>query len=159
VQESHTTHGRVRGILLQLRGCQYWEILLSLGDIQGGCAPPAPPASSSLPSASCACNLIIAICWIGIERYMKQHRASPAGKHIHHHRSPQQIGTMAEQVPHAITNHMTTVQLAAVLGPPQHRRMHLLQCLQLCCGLLNCARPPPVVHGPHQSKAAKGFRR
>jgi hypothetical protein len=57
-----------------------------------------------------------------------------------HHRSPQQIGTTAEQVPYAITNHMTTVKLAAVLGPPQHRRMHLLQCLQV---------PSSIVEGLH----------
>jgi hypothetical protein len=48
----------------------------------------------------------------------------------------------AKQVPHAITNHMITVKLAAVLGPPQHRRMHLLQ------SLLNC-RPSANVQGLH----------
>jgi hypothetical protein len=48
---------------------------------------------------------------------MEQHRASPVSKHIRH-RSPQQLGTTGEQVPHGITNHMMTVKLAAVLGPP-----------------------------------------
>jgi hypothetical protein len=62
---------------------------------------------------------------------MKQDTASPAGKHILH-RSPQKLGTTAEQVPHGITNLMMSVKLAAVLGPPQHRRIHLVQCLQLC---------------------------
>jgi hypothetical protein len=62
---------------------------------------------------------------------MEQHRASPAGEHILHH-SPQKLGTTAEYVPHGITNHMMSVKLAALLGPPQHRRIHLLQCLQLC---------------------------
>jgi hypothetical protein len=57
---------------------------------------------------------------------MEQHRANPAGKHILH-RSPQQLGTTAEQVPHGFTNHMMTVKVAAVLGPPEHRRIHLVQ--------------------------------
>jgi hypothetical protein len=63
--------------------------------------------------------------------FMEQHRASPAGKRVLH-RSPQKLGTTAEQVPHGITSHMMSVMLAAVLDPPQHRRIHLLQCLQLC---------------------------
>jgi hypothetical protein len=64
---------------------------------------------------------------------MEQNRASPAGMHILH-RSPQKLGTTctAEQVPRDIISHMMFVKLAAVLGPPQHRRIHLLQCLQLC---------------------------
>jgi hypothetical protein len=65
---------------------------------------------------------------------MEQHRASPAGKHILH-RCPLQLGTTAEQVPHGTTmvNKLAAMvnKLAAVLGPPQHRRIHLLQCLQL----------------------------
>jgi hypothetical protein len=60
---------------------------------------------------------------------MEQQRAIPAGKHILH-RSTQKLGT--EQVPHGITNPMMSVNVAAVLGPPQHRRIHFLQCLQLC---------------------------
>jgi hypothetical protein len=54
---------------------------------------------------------------------MEQYRASPAGKHILH-RSPQKLGTAAEQDPHGITNHMMSVKLAAVLGPFQHRSIH-----------------------------------
>jgi hypothetical protein len=46
---------------------------------------------------------------------MEQHRASPADKHIFH-RSPQKLGTTAEQAFKGITNHVT----------------RLLQCLQLC---------------------------
>jgi hypothetical protein len=45
------------------------------------------------------------------------------------HRSPQQLGTTAEHVPHGFTSHIMTVKLAAVLGPPEHRRIYLVQIL------------------------------
>jgi hypothetical protein len=119
---------------------------------QGGCAPPAPPASSLLALelfydtsmghymwylSTCDEEHSLALT-IGKRRplrdsscSMEHQRASPSGKHILH-RSPQKLGTTAEYVPHGITIHMMTEKLAAVLGPPQHRRVHLLQCLQLC---------------------------
>jgi hypothetical protein len=34
---------------------------------------------------------------------------------------------------------MLSAKLAAVLGPPQHRRIHLLQCLQLCYMVVSAA--------------------
>jgi hypothetical protein len=97
-----------------------------------GAAPPLHPLQAApLPCNACPENWrartqqgVLAVLWNNTE-------GGPAGKHILH-RSPQKLGTTAEQVPHGITNHMMFVKLAAVLDPPQHRKIHLLQCLQLC---------------------------
>jgi hypothetical protein len=69
------------------------------------------------PPALCLWCLhrIIAVSWIETEGCMEQHRASPTGKNILN-RSPQLLGTTAEQVAHGVTIPMISLKLAAVLA-------------------------------------------